>query len=179
MKLHAPIVHIHYHRLPDHKEVFHQHLVLDDPEVRVTLAAVTPIHSPLVIRGRRILEPGSPVVWFTFPGAWHDIGRFHLWDGTFTGVYCNILTPPIFHTRLVWETTDLFLDLWMPPGDRPLLLDEGQFLEATERGWLVGETAETARREAYRLIERARTGDWPPSMVREWTLARATRSVQR
>ena len=48
---------------------------------------------PTVVNGRAVLEPGAPVVWFTFPGRHHDIGRFHTADGTFTGCYANILTP--------------------------------------------------------------------------------------
>jgi predicted RNA-binding protein associated with RNAse of E/G family len=48
---------------------------------------------PTVVNGRAVLEPGAPVVWFTFPGRHHDIGRFHTADGAFTGCYANILTP--------------------------------------------------------------------------------------
>ena len=62
------------------------------------------------------LERGSDAVWFTFPGLWHDIGRFHRSDGTFTGIYANILTPPLIQPDGVWHTTDLFLDLWQKPG---------------------------------------------------------------
>ncbi len=50
------------------------------------------VSRPTVVAGRTVLEPGSPVVWFTFPGRHHDIGRFHTPDGRFTGYYANILT---------------------------------------------------------------------------------------
>src|SRR5690625_7056866 len=60
-----------------------------------------------------ILEAGAPAIWFTFPGLWHDIGRFYLLDDTFTGYYTNIMTPVEFHDPLRWSTTDLFLDHWL------------------------------------------------------------------
>ena len=111
-------VHIHYRRLPDREDIYVQDLVLDHPEVKVTFQPSTPISSPVVVDGATVLEPGSPAVWFTFPGAWHDIGRFHDRQGRFTGIYANVLTPCILHREgstgeiLRWDTTDLFLDVW-------------------------------------------------------------------
>ncbi|MEJ2541013.1 MAG: DUF402 domain-containing protein [Gemmatimonadota bacterium] len=173
-----PLVHIHYRRPPAREDVFVQHLVLDAPEVKVTFQPDTPIREPVIIDGRTVLEPGSPVVWFTFPGVWHDIGRFHTTDGAFTGVYANVLTPCRLHgpgdtPPLRWHTTDLFLDVWLEPGGTPRLLDEADLQEALARGEVTVSTARRARREARRLLRGAAAGTWPPQVVRSWTLDRA------
>ncbi|NIP82533.1 MAG: DUF402 domain-containing protein, partial [Gemmatimonadetes bacterium] len=71
-----------------------------------------------------VLDTGAPAVWFTFPGAWHDIGRFHTRSGTYTGAYANILTPVQFLDERTWETTDLFLDVFVGLDGTVHLLDE-------------------------------------------------------
>jgi uncharacterized protein len=131
------------------------------------------IIEPLVVHGRTILAPGAPVVWFTFPGKWHDIGRFHTADGKFTGHYANILTPVRFWSELEWDTTDLFLDVWCGADGNVELLDEADFIDAVERGWMTNATADAAQAEAARLLASAQNGTWPPALVHEWTLDRA------
>lgn len=173
-------VHIHYTRPPDRTRVFVQELVHDDGRVKVTLARDVDHDPPLTVRDRVVLERGSDAVWFTFPGAWHDIGRFHRADGTFTGIYANVITPCVFHPGDDWETTDLFLDLWIPgEGGGPVLLDEDELAEAEGAGWISPETARRAREEASRLAEAARSGGWPPPAVEAWTRERALDVVRR
>ncbi len=168
-----PVVHIHYLRPPDRKEIFTQHLLLDTPEVKVTLARSVSFDPPIMIRGAVALETGSDAVWFTFPGLWHDIGLFHRADGTYTGLYANILTPPRFFPEGVWETTDLFLDVWVDPRGRLSVLDEDQLVEALEREEVSRDSADRARREAAWIRREFAAGRWPPPVVGEWTLDRA------
>ncbi len=164
-------VRIHYHRLPDHEEIFDQRVVLEREDVIVTLTDPLELEKPMVVQGRVALETGSRAVWFTFPGLWHDIGRFYRADGDFAGVYANILTPPTIDGR-IWRTTDLFLDVWLPAGGGVALLDEDELETALSAGHIDPETAARARREADRILGLARAGDWPPAVVGEWTLAR-------
>ena len=126
-----------------------------------------------VVAGRTILEPDSPVVWFTFPGAWHDIGRFHTADGVFTGCYANILTPVRIGPGDVWETTDLFLDVFVDPAGSVHVLDRAELERAVGLGWVERDTAARAEAEAARLVGEARAGIWPPAIVSRWTLERA------
>ncbi len=174
-------VHIHYHRPPDRTDRFVQRILQDDPWVKITHADRVRLDRPLSIDDDVALEDGSEVVWFTFPGAWHDIGRFHLRDGTLTGIYANILVPCTFEPGGVWHTTDLFLDLWIPTptGEwtagrpaMPSLLDEEELELALGAGWVDETTATRARSEAGRLIEAASEGRWPPDSVAEWPLER-------
>lgn len=168
------VVHIHYFRPPDRSQLFVQELLHEDGEVSVTLARKVSLPIPVRIDGEVVLEEGSDAVWFTFPGAWHDIGRFHLADGRFTGIYANILTPCTFEPGGIWRTTDLFLDLWIPAGTEDISLrDEEELTEAEERGWVAPETAGRAREEARRLIEAFGRGEWPPKVVNAWPRERA------
>ena len=168
-----PLVHIHYLRPPDRLEIFTQPLLVDEPGVKITLASYVDVEHPMTIDGVVSLERGSQAVWFTFPGAWHDVGSFHRADGTFTGCYSNILTPPTFHDGGIWHTTDLFLDIWIPSGGVATVLDEDELQEAEANGWVDSSTAAMARAEASALIEKAEVGGWPPPIVEEWTLEKA------
>jgi predicted RNA-binding protein associated with RNAse of E/G family len=165
-------VRIHYRRLPDRDRIFDQRVVLERDDVIVTLTDPMELETPMLIVGEPALEHGSRVVWFTFPGAWHDVGRFHRADGTFTGCYGNVLTPPRILGD-VWYTTDLFLDVWQPAGGAAALLDEDELEEALAQSHIDDTLARRAREEAELLLERAATGEWPSEIVREWTLERA------
>ena len=159
---------IHYYRPPSGLEIYEQVLLLDHPDVKVTLLPRY-MQPDIVVDGEVILERGAPVLWFTFPGAWHDIGRFYRADGTVTGWYANILTPVVF-TEKEWETTDLFLDLWMPVQGSPRVLDQDEFENAVSEEWIDVETAARAREELSRLRAAHREGSWPPDIVRTFPL---------
>jgi predicted RNA-binding protein associated with RNAse of E/G family len=163
---------IHYRRLPEDERIFDQRILLERDDVMVTISEPLTLDEPVCIEGAIALETGSRALWFTFPGCWHDIGRFHRADGTFTGIYANILTPPRMEGA-DWYTTDLFLDLWLPEHGAVKLLDEDELAEALTRGHIDAELAGEARAEASRLLELAGRGAWPPAVVREWTLQRA------
>ena len=172
-------VRIHYRRPPDRVKIHEQWLVLDEPEVKVSLATDLTLEGPMVVDRRVVLEDGSDVVWFTFPDAWHDIGRFHDAAGRFTGVYANVLTPVELRPGNEWHTTDLFLDVWIPVGGEPTVLDRDELDEAVERGWIDEPTADRAVEEAETLLAWARQGTWPPEVVEAWTLERAREALGR
>ena len=169
---------IHYRRPPDRVDTFVNRLVHREPGVIVTIIEATPLEQPMIIAGETALEPGAPAVWFTFPDVAHDIGRFHRVDGTFTGLYANILTPVIFHDETTWETTDLFLDVWRGADGRIAVLDEDELEAAQRSGWIGTSVAENARAEAARLVRAATAGEWPPQIVEEWTLEKARALLQ-
>lgn len=167
MTQHPERVLIHYTRPPDRVEHFDQRVALWRDDVVVTVAEEMELASAMRIGGKVVLEDGATVVWFTFPGAWHDIGRFHRADGTFTGLYANIITP-VEIKEAEWHTTDLFLDLWWPEGGEPVILDKDELDGAVSAGLVSPETADRAREEAERILRAAREGAWPPPVVSEW-----------
>lgn len=167
------IVDIHYRRIGQPARVYRQFVLETRPDVVVTFQPRTPIDTPLVVDGLTILEPRSPVIWFSFLDKWHDVGLFHRTNGAVTGLYGNILTPLEFLDGHLWATTDLCLDIWMPRWGSPRLLDEDE-LDAAETGGRIDPTlAARARDEAKALMLACRTGTWPPPMTAEWSLVRA------
>lgn len=173
-----PRVAIHYRRLPDRLRIYDQRVALERNDVVVTLSEPLELDAPMRFDGDVMLEAGSLAVWFTFPGAWHDIGRFHRVDGSFTGLYANVITPPVME-GLVWDTTDLFLDLWWPSGGDPSILDEDELEDALEQGHIDEALAQRARTEASLLFQEARAGRWPPPVVEAWTLERTLDALER
>lgn len=173
----TPRVAIHYRRLPDRLRIYDQRVVLEGDDVVITLSEPLDLDEPMTLDGSVMLERGSLAVWFTFPGAWHDIGRFHRADGRYTGLYANVITPPIMEGA-VWDTTDLFLDVWWPQDGAPRILDEDELEEARSAGHIGDELSKQAEAEAARLIAAAQAGDWPPPVVEEWTLERALAALE-
>ncbi|MEX1184293.1 MAG: DUF402 domain-containing protein [Gemmatimonadota bacterium] len=172
-------IRIHYTRPPDRTTVFRQHLVHRTGDCAVTLMEHAELTGAVRAGGRVILEPGAPVVWFTFDDAWHDIGRFHTTAGAFTGCYANILTPVEFRAPDEWHTTDLFLDVWAGADGTVLLLDEAELDRSIAAGAVDARLATTAIQEAQRLLAAARSGTWPPPIVADWTLDRARAALAR
>jgi uncharacterized protein len=166
------LVRIHYRRPQGSTTLFRQRFVHRAGSCVITLMQQTPLKKPVEVAGRAVLEPGDAVVWFTFRDLWHDIGRFHV-RGRHTGCYANILTPVTFRTPLEWQTTDLFLDVWMGADGTLVLLDEDELDAALLDGAVTDDEARRARTEAAALMRDARTGTWPPRLVHEWTLERA------
>jgi predicted RNA-binding protein associated with RNAse of E/G family len=153
-------------------DVYRQAVLHRTAEYTVTFLESAEIPDASHVAGSVILEPGSPVVWFTYPGAWFDIGRFHLADGTFTGTYANILTPVVMGDD-DWNTTDLFLDVWAGADGEVAILDDAEFQTAREMGWVDEPTAAMALETATTLANSARVGEWPPDHVTDWPLERA------
>jgi len=164
---------IRYGRIGKPMAIYRLYVLESRPDVVVTFQPRTPVDRPLVVDGFTILEPRSPVIWFTYPDKLHDIGLFHRTNGAFTGHYANILTPVDFIDRRSWATTDLCLDVWMPRYGDVQLLDEPELDEAESGALITKELADQARDEAAALMLAARTGVWPPGETREWSLARA------
>ena len=68
-------IRIRYRRPPDREQLFEQRLIARERDVVVTLLEAAAVERASVVDGAVILEPGSPVVWFTMPGARHDIDQ--------------------------------------------------------------------------------------------------------
>ena len=153
--------------------MFEQPILLERDDVVVTFLPRSDVKRAIHVDGRTILEPDAPIVWFTFPGLWHDIGRFHTRSGDFTGWYANILSPVRFSSRNEWHTRDLCLDVWLDVDGNVHLLDEDEFANAVQRGWMTDDEARRAKEEAERIMQRALGGEWPPMIAREFTLERA------
>jgi predicted RNA-binding protein associated with RNAse of E/G family len=170
-------VRIHYHRPGRGTVIFHEDLVLDRPDAKVTL--LREYQGRAAHAGpQRILDPGAPVVWFVFPELWRDVGRFHLSDGTFTGWYTN-LRGPLTLNGDDWSCTDLFLDHWMPAdGSPPMWLDEQELTAAGEAGAVTSEQLHRMAEERATVDRLVTAGEWPPVLTKQVTLMRALQLLQ-
>jgi predicted RNA-binding protein associated with RNAse of E/G family len=170
------MIEIEYIRPPGRMTLFRQQLVIRTPACTVTLLEHADLEAPVRARGHTVLEPGAPVVWFTFPGLWHDIGRFHTAAGRFTGYYANVLTPVRNVMADRWRTTDLFLDVWLDDVGA-VLLDEEELAAAEAARHVTPEQALRARDEARSIMRAAEEGTWPPRICREYTIERVRREL--
>lgn len=75
-------------------------------------------------------EPGDRFVEFYYTDRWFNIFDVARKDGLRKGWYCNIAEPAhIMNTSI--EQVDLFLDVWVDPTGKTLILDEDEFAAAT------------------------------------------------
>jgi predicted RNA-binding protein associated with RNAse of E/G family len=167
---------IHYRRPPADLRIYDQRVVREQKDVLVTISEPLVLKEPLTVHGDVALEQDSLAVWFTFPGVWHDIGRFHRADGRFTGIYANILTPPVIDGA-IWHTTDLWLDVWQSDQGAAVLLDQDEFEAGVAAGHVDERTAARAWEEATAIMDLVQDERWPPPIVQEWTLERALRAL--
>jgi len=167
----AELIHFEYHRPGIGTTVYDEWLVLERPDVKVLLQK--DYSGPSVdVGGTRILDSGAQMVWFVFPDAWHDIGRFHLSDGTFTGWYTNLCKPVQFDEN-TWVGHDLFLDLWQFTDGDAAWLDEDEFENAVKTR-LVDAALKKQILNQRALIEmQVKLAAWPPPIAKDIDLAQA------
>lgn len=167
----ATRVRLEYRRPGRPVTVYEELLVLDRPDVKVLLLESQP-GTELRVKNQVILGAGAPIVWYVFPEKWHDIGRFHLADGTFTGWYTNFIKPVEIKGD-TWRATDLFLDLWQPAEGEPAWLDEVEFNAAHQAGKLDNATRQRVLNERALIDLQVKTGGWPPPIARDIDLPQA------
>jgi predicted RNA-binding protein associated with RNAse of E/G family len=161
----SQLIQFEYRRPGRGTTVYDEWLVLERPDVKVLLQEG--YSGPAVNVGdKRVLDSGAPMVWFVFPDAWYDIGRFHLGDGAFTGWYTNLCKPVRFDGDR-WIGNDLFLDLWQHAAGGAVWLDEHEFDAAVKTG-LVDPPLKKQVLNQRRLIDlQASQNAWPPPIAKD------------
>lgn len=168
----APRVTVEVRRGPDRVDRFEQEALLDEPDIKITLQVLGADFPERRIDARTRLRPDDLLIWYLWPDRGYEIGAFFDPRGRFIGHYANLVRPPRFLTDR-WIVDDLFLDVWVPAGGDPVLLDLDELKEAVERGWVSAAERDRATVLAAELVERARAGGarrrgWPPSDLRRW-----------
>ncbi|MGQ9477000.1 MAG: DUF402 domain-containing protein [Candidatus Bipolaricaulia bacterium] len=157
---------VHYRRGPVQVTVYEQELLYDDGKLIVSSAPFRPSAS-LRVQVPKLEGPEYRVVWLVALEEWHDLGKVHTLAGELVGYYCDIIRP-IRRTAEGIEVEDLFLDLWVFPDGRYIILDEEEFAEARRQGWLDELTATRAREELSQLIEEVKSGQFPPASAQQF-----------
>ncbi len=156
---------IYYFRPPSRELRIEAELLYEDDEVIVTSHILRGASKPLVIDGKVVIENGYRAVFAEYRKEWFDVAKVFRPDGTFTGYYADVNTPSESRPDGYW-TKDLFLDLWIPPDrSKVYLLDEDEFSQALREGWMSAEEGERARKEAARLQELFKKGEFPPALL--------------
>ncbi len=171
----AQLIRYEYTRPGKEIKVYNQWLVHESTSV---LVLYMPKYegSSLTIEGEPAIDPGGSILWYVFPGAWHDIGRFYLSDTTPTGWYTNLCTP-VERDGDNWFCTDLFLDHWISSSGNSVWLDEKEFNDACKRDLLTKDQQTSANREREYIQNKIDVGNWPPNSVGVMDLERAKQLV--
>jgi predicted RNA-binding protein associated with RNAse of E/G family len=151
-------------------------LIVDEPELKIMLMEDYD-GEPIRINDETVVEPGASLLWYVLPGAWHDIGRFHLADDTLTGWYTNLCTP-IEMEGETWSSTDLFLDHWMTPEGKHSWLDEDELTGAIDAGLVSAEWQRSIEKERATIQSNLDVGAWPPPIALEFGLEEARACLQ-
>ncbi len=160
---------IQYRRLPGGIRRF-QGLLREESPNRLIIEQRLRVRNPRREFDRVVVAKGYLAEWFIFRGKWYDVGKFYDRRGTFTGYYCDMIRPVsrllsnAFKTSII---TDLFLDLWITPDGKCIVLDEDELQRALAKHVISNSLATRARRELQDLIRLVRSGRFPPVSIRK------------
>jgi predicted RNA-binding protein associated with RNAse of E/G family len=166
-------IEIHYLRPGKGLTIYQEDLVADDGARLTTYKRLPPDVSQRLtsaLLAQRLIAPGQSA------GA---IRKHYFYDehfnllefldpaGEVLGYYSDIATP-LRREAGHYATTDLFLDVWLVPGQPALGLDEDEFAAAAAAGLMTPEEQAEARRAYNRLLAEAVTGRYPHAYLAEW-----------
>ena len=152
-----------------HGETFdhEQELVEDRGDVVITRFDFIDFRRPLIIHGQEVVAEGYRALLFEFFDPPLEIIVVTDKDGNLTGYYCNVNTEPS-RVEGGYEIVDLYLDVFVLPDMRYEILDEDEFQEAIERGWITEEQVSLARVTVARIVKDIEAGRFPPKIVQEF-----------
>jgi hypothetical protein len=120
-----------------------------------------------------MLDRGYWGVWFVFKNRPFDVARVYRPDRTWTGYYVDVLEPVRWegaNADTLLPIVDLFLDIWIAPDGGHVILDEDEFQEAVSLGRLTDRQVEHARDVLRELVASIETAEFPPAVVRAFSL---------
>jgi predicted RNA-binding protein associated with RNAse of E/G family len=164
----------HYRRPPNREATFQSDLLSASSEMLVLAHELRP-KAPVIYQGSAVLESGDLGVWFLFKGRPYDIARVYAPNGDFKGYYVDVLEPVHWQehdAKSLMPLVDLFLDLWIDPSGNYAVLDEDEFAEAMQHGWLSSDQVVLARRTLQNLTQAIEQQQFPPEFVRTFDLCK-------
>lgn len=163
---------IHYTRPGKGTSVYDEGLVRDDGQCLETYTVLAPADSQGITQamgGQGMLAAGEVIAavrklwfyheYFTIVQAYDAAGRQ-------LGCYSDIAMP-LRREDGEYFMTDLFLDLWLRPGEPPRELDEDEFEAALAAGVITAEQAALARDAWDRLRADVATGAFAARYLRD------------
>jgi hypothetical protein len=165
------IIQVHYTRLGKHTSVFTEHLVLDDGRQLTSYErfdAAGREHMTRLFHESGLLAPPAAVAGIRkhyFYNEYFDVLEWLGPNDEVLGYYSDIATP-LRKENGAYYLTDLFLDLWLVPGQPPQVLDEDEFEAGIAAGLLTAEWQTEARRAIARLRQESASGKYPFDYLR-------------
>lgn len=160
-------------RLPDRRKSIKSRL-LEATDDTIVLATELSPSKPVDYLGEIVMDVGYWAVWFLFKGRPFDVSRVYRPDGAWTGYYVDVLEPVQWEAsdpNTVEPIIDLFLDLWVAPDGKFMVLDQDEFDAAISLRYLTSERVDHARSVLQELVAAIQRGEFPPAIVKEFRLA--------
>ena len=161
------IVTLNYHRLPIKLSRFPT-IVLYESEQEVVLCNILYPSQPLIAEKTIILDKNFIGIWYCPYKNWHDIAAIYDEQKNFKGYYCDICSPVKKNTD-GYEITDLFLDLWIFPDGKYIILDQDEFDNAVLQRWMNKNQIIKARSELHNLRKKVSTKKYPTTKIKKLT----------
>jgi len=155
---------VRFKRPPDSVILFPAVQLYEDSEGVVSLNILDPTES-IIVNGLTLIDRGYLGVWHVSSSEWHDVGAIYDTAKTFTGYYSDVATP-IKRLPNGYMMTDLFLDLWVFPDGKHLVLDQDEFDKAVAEGLLTNNQIRRAKAELGNLIRAVESKQFPPQKIR-------------
>jgi predicted RNA-binding protein associated with RNAse of E/G family len=162
----SPRHHVRFIRLPTRVLEKYDDLIYQSRKVIVGRSQAISMHS-IEFDGKVVSQAGFPITYFELMGRWFNVVKVRNLRGEHTGYYCDITTPPKLLKDGSVEITDLFLDLWVSPDLRYMVLDQDELEEALKKGWVSEQLYVRANRELKKLVALVEMKDFPPRSVRQ------------
>ena len=159
------IVNLIHRRLPNKVTRVPTMVIHQDKQTVVMCILLNP-SKPLIIEESVLLDKNFIGVWYCTYRDWHDVGAVYDCEKNFKGYYCDLCSP-IEKVPDGYEITDYFLDLWLFPDGRYLVLDQDEFSNAIGKGWMSQKQIAQTKEELDDLIESVESKEYPSSRMKE------------
>jgi|SRR5712691_5402954 len=111
-----------------YEKIRYQGEVVEQSPQRIVLA--TSWKRAALDLGYTVFEPGDHFTEYFYTGRWFAAFELTSSLGQRKGWYCDIAEPVVISDGYI-KQVDLYLDVWIDPLGKPLLLDEDEFAAAT------------------------------------------------
>ena len=145
--------------------------IISDTKIIVTEHWLKAPLKKWTIRGTPIAAKGYAWVTVWELGKNYLTTKFINATGNLVGYYWDI-TSEVKKSGSIFEIYDWYLDVWLVPGEKPVLLDEDEFTDAIKAKYLNQKEATLAKKTADETMNRAILGLYFEEMLGKMLISR-------
>jgi predicted RNA-binding protein associated with RNAse of E/G family len=127
------------------------------------------LQSPLVIDGSYVLENGYTAVAFIEYGNWYITEKIFDFQARPTGFLINVVTP-VEENLTFLNTMDLFVKVWISPGNQCKVFGTNILRKIAEDGFLTETVEKSALETVNTLVSNIKKGVFPPQFVKDFCI---------